>query len=290
MLFHSLWLNLKIGVAGILTTWCLTLVPGMIWAMAWYTGWHISFTKMYEASETGASLGFLGLVLFAVVMVYVPTAQARHAFTQDWRSFFDWRQVWALVCHRPLQLCLLAGGYVIASGILLVFKGIPAFLPILNPALETLSSQASLDWINGYYWQTSALAFLVFVLLRTAAGYIYAGSLLDLWSQAVLSSDAFHPQEVGILRLFEVTYASCQPKPTLLSHVRQALTKVYRVGVIGITCLVWGICGFTPFVSEFIHFYPVQGFLNQPFVQLPCFRYVPPQLDLAGSIGSTRDG
>ena len=47
---HSVWLNFKTGFAGVLTTWSLTLFPCVMWAIAWYTGWHISFTKLYEFS------------------------------------------------------------------------------------------------------------------------------------------------------------------------------------------------------------------------------------------------
>ena len=62
--FHASWLNFRVGTAGILTMWGLTLFPCVLWMIAWYTGWHISFTKLYEESATGISLGFSGLLLF----------------------------------------------------------------------------------------------------------------------------------------------------------------------------------------------------------------------------------
>ena len=151
-LFHSLWLNMKIGVAAILTTWSFTIIPCIFWAMAWYTGWHISFNKMYEESATGASLGFLGMVLFIAVMLYLPSAQVRHAFTGDWQSFFDFRFVRTLVRRRPIQLLLLAVGYVISSVVLTFFKVLPVFLPAINPALEAISAAEALDFLNDYFF------------------------------------------------------------------------------------------------------------------------------------------
>ena len=279
-LFHSLWLNLRTGVAGILTTWSFTAIPCIFWAMAWYTGWHISFNKMYEESATGASLGFLGMILFIATMLYVPLAQARHAFTGDWQSFFNFRFIKALICRCPLQLFLLAVGYTITSFVLTFFKVLPVFFPAMNPALEALSASQALEFLHDYYFYTGLLVFLLFFILRTAAGRIYAIALVEMWTQQVLTPEDFHPQEVRILELLEISYGSSYQKPRPLTKIlRFPFSVSYRGAVTLATCLVWGIFSFMPFISEFFHYYPLWGFLNQPLVQLPCFQYVPPLLE-----------
>jgi len=53
----------------------------------------------------------------------------------------------------------------------------------------------------------------------------------------------------------------------------------YRGLLLGITILAWGIVGLLPFVSQFLHYTSGVGFLNQPLVQLPCFQYIPPDLE-----------
>lgn len=277
---HSLWLNGRRGIAGILTTWSLTLLPTLIWALAWYVGWQISFTKLYEESNTGRSLGALGVLIFAIVMLYVPLAQARHGVIQDWRSFFDLRMIRALIGCRPLRVLLMAIAYLFASLILLYFKAMPAFFPAMNPALDGLSPIEALDRLQDYYFYTGAIGFLIGVLLRSWGARIYAGGLVSLWTRSRLDQAAFHPQERSLLELTQIPYGSRQHHPGLTQRLlKMPIAIGYRGLLLGLTILTWGIVGFLPFVSQFLHYTPGVGFLNQPLVQLPCFQYTPPDLE-----------
>ena len=214
------------------------------------------------------------------VMVYLPSAQARHAFTGDWQSFFDFRFVRTLVFRRPIQLLLLAVGYLISSVVLTFFKVLPVFLPTINPALETLSASEALDFLNDYYFYTGVVAFLLFFILKTAGGRIYSGALVEMWRKQILAPEDFHPQEVRILELLEISYGSSHQKAgRLIRILRFPFSVSYRGVVTVAACLVWGIFSFMPFISQFANYYPLWGFLNQPLVQLPCFRYVPAHLE-----------
>ena len=285
---HACWLNFRVGLGGILTTWVLTLFPCVIWAISWYTGWHISFTKMYEESATGASLGFSGLLILTVIMLYVPLAQARHAFTGDWRSFFNWRFITTLLWRRPLQLFLLAIGYVMVNVVLTIFKALPTFLPTMNPALENLSAIEALEFLDQYYFYTGGIAFLLFLALRTIGGNIYSSAVLEIWFQAALKPEAFHREEIRLFELLEISYGSGYQKPGLVKKIWKIPVNVtYRGTMLTLTILVWSIFNFIPFVSEFFNYYPVRGFLNQPLVQLPCFRYVPPHLEAKAAAEQT---
>ena len=282
---HACRLNFRVGLGGILTTWSLTLFPCSMWAIAWYTGWQISFTKMYEESATGASLGFSGLLLLTIIMLYVPLAQARHAFTGDWHSFFHWRFITALLWRKPLQLFLLAIGYVIVNLVLTVFKALPTFFTAMNPALENLSATKALEFLDQYYFYTGAIAFLLLLVLKTIAGKIYSSAVLEIWRESVLEPEAFHREEIRLLEMLEISYGDLYQKLRL----RKKLLKVpvnltYRGVMLTLTILVWSLFNFLPFVSEFFNYYPVRGFLNQPLVQLPCFRYVPPHLEATAAL------
>ncbi len=277
--FHSLALNFKVGLVGILSTWTLTLLPAVLWAVGWYIGWQISFTKMYEGSATGSSLGSLGILLFSIAMLYVPMAQSRQALTSDWRSFFQARLIKTIIWTRPFQLFLLAAIYTVCTLIVNVFKGIPSFLTLINPALADLSPQEALDFIEGYYFYTGIIAVLIVVKLRTISGSIYTRALVDLWSRGILKPEDFHPEEVKLLQLFEIPYGL---KVIRRSRLRQLalrpMTVSYRSAMLVSILLLWGGFNFIPFVSQFVHHDPVRGFLNQPLVQLPYFQYVPEHL------------
>ena len=274
------WLNFRVGLGGILTTWSLTLFPCSMWAIAWYTGWQISFTKLYEESATGVSLGISGLLLLTVIMLYVPIAQARHAFTGDWQSFFNLRFVSALLWRKPLQLLLLAIGYVMANLVLTIFKALPTFLPTMNPALANLSAIEALEFLDQYYFYTGGIAFLLFLTLKTISGNIYSSALREIWCQSVLQPEAFHPEESRLFELLEIAYGDRFKQPRLVKKLWKIPVKIsYRGVMLTLTLLVWSIFNFLPFVSEFFNYYPVRGFLNQPLVQLPCFRYVPTHLE-----------
>ncbi|ABW32473.1 hypothetical protein [Acaryochloris marina] len=281
-LLHSLWVNLKTGVASILTTWSCTLLPCILWATAWYVGWHISFNKLYEESETGISLGILGMLMFMVAMLYVPAAQARQAFTGDWRSFFQLRFVQAIVCSRSLQYFFLSIGYVISSFFLTLGKAIPVFLPNTNPNLSALTASEALEYLNQYYLLIGVLGFLLVWGLRMAGGCIYAGALVDLWQQSSQPQSAFHPNESHFLQLVDIQYGSTHHSTHVIRKILWLPVSVsYRVIAMTFSLLVWALVSFMPFASQFANYAPVRGFLNQPLVQLPCFRYVPNDLETA---------
>ena len=278
-LFDSLCLNWKIGFSGILTTWSLTIVPCILWAMAWYTGWHISFNKMYEESATGFSISFLGIILFSLIMFYVPLAQTRHSFTQDWRSFFDFRFLKAMIFQCPLLIFFLALGYTACSFIVTVVKVIPVFLPAINPQLETLSSSEALNFLNDYYFYTGLINLLLFFTLKTLTGRIYADTLKKMWTEKVLSAKYFHSHEVSILQLLNIRYGENYQQSKLLTKViKFPFFLSYKTIVISATFIVWMSFNFLPFISEFLNYYPFWGFLNQPLIQLPSFSYVPSHL------------
>ncbi|MEO0852980.1 MAG: hypothetical protein AAFY15_05690 [Cyanobacteria bacterium J06648_11] len=280
---HGAWTNLGWGGVGILTTWTLTLLPTLLWSFAWYAGWHVSFAKMYEHSEVGISLGFSGLLLFSLAMLYLPIAQARHALTGDWRSFFDRRVNLALIWHRPLFVLLLALGYGLAGVAIALFKIMPAFFTAMNPDLTMLSAVEALQVLNRYYFWTGGIAIVLFVALRTAAARLYSNALTELWRQARVKPSAFHVEEVRLLELMQVEYGDRRQSGGAL---RKAIGSLgwgsYRGGLLVATALVWSAFNVLPFVSQFGNYQPVRGFLNQPLVQLPCFRYVPESLEHHG--------
>ena len=174
---------------------------------------------------------------------------------------------------------------------LTTFKALPTFFLTMNPALERLSAIAALEYLDQYFFYTGGIAFLLLLGLRTWAGRIYSDGLMELWSQSVLKPDAFHPQEIELLESLEVAYGCRYEKPGLVKKILGIpLSVSYRGAMLMMTVWVWGVFNFIPFVSEFANYYPVRGFLNQPLVQLPCFRYVPTALEARAAAEQIQEG
>ena len=53
----SLWSNLRTGVKALLTLWMVTLPAGLLWLIAWWSGWNNSFSKGYEQAWVGSRIG-----------------------------------------------------------------------------------------------------------------------------------------------------------------------------------------------------------------------------------------
>lgn len=279
-LFCSSYFHFKVGLSAAIFTEIMTFIPCLLWSYAWHIGWHISFNKMYEESAIGSSLGFLGIILFAIIMFYVPLAQARYSLTQDWKSFFGFKLIIKWIFRRPLQLFFLGSGYLISSIIFLFIKTIPTFLTANNPTLEQLTSSQALQFLNDYYFWTGIIALALFFSLKIIAGVIYAGVLVETWHQQSFPSQELHEQEVYLLKKLDIPRKCFQKKTKILTNFFLfSLSLSYRGCLFLLSFLIWFLFSFTPFISEFFHYYPQRGFLNQPLVQIPCFRYVPKSLE-----------
>ena len=104
---ERVWQRVKLGVAGWLTMSSLALLPGILWAGAWWAGWDNSFNKGYEQASVGPLVGVGGVVLFLLLMPYLQIAQARHAETLDWRCVYRFRENLKIWTGAPFAAALL---------------------------------------------------------------------------------------------------------------------------------------------------------------------------------------
>src|SRR5262249_3893132 len=91
---HSLWLNVRLGVQGLLCTYLMTGWGCLLIWISWRYGWLNSFHKGYEEAWFGPTLGIIGSLLLIAALFYVPMAQVHQAATGQARAFFDFRFVW----------------------------------------------------------------------------------------------------------------------------------------------------------------------------------------------------
>lgn len=274
----ALWHNLRLGAQGLLTTLSLTIIPCMLWAFGWYLGWNNSFTKGYEQAYTGTLIATTGIALFIAVMLYVPLAQARHAATGEWRAFYQFRVVRRLIQRRPWALLFLALAYSVSSIPVAFLKTLPLFLPNINPELNTMTDAELLQFLNGYFFLVSILGFLLYVALRVAAARIYAGAFAEAVRAKHITQDDLRGHEAARLALTGLRV----PRPGEVQQARRPpipfKSAPLRVAAVLMTAAIWFTFVAQIFVSEFFNYHGPRGWLNQPLVQAPWFKHIPPHL------------
>ena len=112
------------------------------------------------------------------------------------------------------------------------------------------------------------------------AGFIYSGVLVETWQKNIVTEYDLHQEEIYYLNKFRfssnLTYSNQKPIQRIIIS---SVSIAYRSSLIILIFFTWFLFSFLPFISEFFNYYPQRGFLNQPLVQIPCFRYVPQSLE-----------
>ncbi len=270
--------NVSLGIAGLATTWSLTLLPMVFWNASWYAGWNNSFYKGYEQAGYGPSLGVLGVVLFMIAMLYVPMAQARHAISGEWRSFYDFRTVRAVARERPFACLLLTAAFSAFSLPIMIFKALPLFLEQVAPQTVEMNAVELLAYMNAYYFRLSILGFAVYVFLRVAAARVYAGGLIRAYRAGRIGGAELSPFEQKAFRAMRIPGGE-QASAVWTRPVRRAFAGA--VAAAGL--FIWFTFVAQIYVSQFLNYHSMQGWLNQPLVQAPWFSYVPGALREAAS-------
>jgi hypothetical protein len=268
-LLGGLWRNWKEGLQGLFNTWVVTLPGCGLWVFSWWAGWNNSFYKGYEMAAYGAQLGLLGVGLFAGAMLYLPMAQAHQAATGSWRAFYQGRVIFGLIHQVSVRYLLLAVGYALFSMVILGFIVAPMFFPQMSPELQSLSVEEVRQILKDYFFWVGMLGFWCTVILKCAAARIYASGVLRSSLETGRISEALPEDTQNLLRL---RAGANKAKVSIFrSGIRMALTPAVGVAL----CAIWAGVAFQIYVSEFLYYHPVRGFLNHPLIQLPWYSYIP---------------
>ncbi len=277
----SLGANAAVGFRAVLNTWAVTLFPATLWTVGWYAGWDNSFNKGYEQHFVGIVLSWIGIVLFLPIMLYLPLAQARQAVTGHWRRFYDLRLLSSLIVRNPIRSLLLAAAYALVSLPLLILLALPVFFEQVFPQTSTMSDTEMLAFLNRYYFRVAVVGFAAYAGLRLLAARIYS----DLMRERVQTAQKSQGELAGVERAMlsglqnDRAGESGKSVPSIsLSTGRAA----WRTAVLLAALALWFSFVSQIYIREFLVYHPVRGFMNQPLVQLPWFRYVPDALERAG--------
>ena len=282
-LFRSLWQNARLGVAGVFNTLVLTLPGCLLMLFGWYDGWNNSFNKGYEQFLVGPAVSWVGILMFAVAMLYVPMAQARQAVTGEWRSFYQWRLVWRLVRLRWLWCLAISVFYLLLWAPIMILRAAPVFWPQMQKLgteqLAALSNAQVIDNLKNFYFWCGLLVVPAYVFLRWLAARNYALGIRTAIKQGLVGAYELGDFERLVLGRLQLLDVCLPPKRHVLLRVTARLWRfAMRGAAITLMLLVWVVFLFELYVSQFFHYIPGVGWLNQCLVQLPWFHYIPGHL------------
>ena len=266
----SLWDNLKIGIQASLNTALLLLPIGALWLLSWWGGWQNSFHKGYEQAWVGPVVGFLGIGLFMVAMIYVPVAQARQAASGSWRAFWDVPLIRRLLRRRRLAGLGLALLYIVFAAPIMALKAAPLFI---GEQVDGLPPQEVRSIADQYFLFATAALFPLYVLVRLAAARLYARAMFDSVQAGDLQLEELSPYEREALGRLRVAPAAAHDRG---SSVGRFAASLPRAVVVAMTLAAWFAVAAQLYVAQFLN-YAWFAWLNHPLIQLPWLRYLPAQ-------------
>jgi hypothetical protein len=275
----SLGDNLRVGVLGFLNTSVIMILPALLWQFGWLFGWDNSFNKGYEQFFVGRVISLIGIFIFLGAMLYLPMAQARQAVTGDWRAFYHFRTIWAITRNAPIRSKLLAAAYALASFPIAFALVLPLFFEQTFPFTASLSDSEYVHFLERYYFRLAIYGFIAYVFVRWLAAGWYARTLVELLHTGRLKKESLAGDERRALALLRLDHEGEAARLHPAIVVTLALSRpVWRTAVLGGAVMVWFIFVAQIYVREFLDYHPIRGFMNQPLIQLPWFRYIPGEL------------
>ena len=276
----SLRRNFWTGLQAIFNTWVFTVPAGVLWWFAWYDGWNNSFNKGYEQAFVGPAVSFVGIFAFIAAMYYVPMAQARQAVTGEWKSFYQFRLIWDVIRHRWLASLGLAALYVALGIPVLILKTFPESWPQGHPEIESLSAREVVKMLNHYFFWCGIYIFPAFALLRVLAARIYASAVVEGLESGWICHESLGAFEARALQRLDLVYPRPQPnRHRVLKIAVWAGTRLGRGVSYTLLFFIWFAFISQMYIGAFLKYDSAVGWLNQPLVQLPWFRYVPARIE-----------
>ena len=265
----SLWSNLRTGVKALLTLWMVTLPAGLLWLIAWWSGWNNSFSKGYEQAWVGPVLGITAILLFAAVMFFVPMAQARQAVAGRWRDFFDLRVIARLIAQRPGRYLGLTALITVLSFPVIFLQALPLAFPNWIEGYADLSRAQAMQAADGFYLFAAAYVLLAVVAIRMLAARVYALALLDCLNAGNMPIAKLGAAERNALSRFNLLPVTTGRWTNGAgTRTRQWMRRISRWALLALVPAVWVAFAVTLFITQFLH-YDWVTWINQPLIHLP---------------------
>ena len=152
----------------------------------------------------------------------------------------------------------------------------PEFFPQVRPALENLGPEEAIGLLKVYFFWAMVVILPALVTLRLLAARIYASGVLRSLRRGRMTEEDLGENEWESLQRLQLLKT---PEPVQHHIIVKVMAWIAtRAGRVTSTIVIgsfWFMFVFQILVSEFFNFHPFVGWLNQPLVQLPWFRYLP---------------
>lgn len=273
--FGGLWANLRAGVLALTNVWLLTLPAGLIWLGSWWAGWNNSFNKGYEQAAIGPVTGLAGFVLFALVMTYIPAAQARQALSGRWRSFWDFRIVRRLAGTVRFRLLVLAVLTLVAALPVTGIRAFPLTAQNVIPEFATRSGEELRQFAELFYLAAGFFVFPAYVVLHLLAARLYASAVARAVRADALASVALTRPEWQVLeRLGIGDEPPAGKSPAILAAAGTAGRGILRIASVVTEIAAWAALAALVYVQQFL-IYLWFAWLTHPLIHLPWVRQIP---------------
>ena len=272
--FHSLYLNLKVGIAGLFSTYMITGWPCSIMLFSWYFGWLNSFHKGYEDAFLGLGFGLLGSFLLILTLVYVPMAQAHQATTGEVAAFFQFRVVTRLILTRLTAYTILLAGLALTS---LVFE-IPRLMTAgenFGPNQQDVTPQDAYWMLERHWFAWSLFFFFALLVLRTLSAVIYRSAMLKAIRTGILSTTDLPPRLALWFEKLEILPQAQLPQHPVASLLRATLSLKWRFVLFAAVFVILLLFVMRFYGGYFFVFNEYRGILNHPVFQVPTIDWTP---------------
>lgn len=269
--FGGLGVNVKRGLEALFTVGVLTLPISAIWMIMWWAGWIVSFHKSYEESYVPIVTSVSSVLLFALVMLYLPMAQARHAVTGEWRRFFDVRLIRILTRYARVKLMLLTLLYCLgAAGVLFGKDAVRLFVENIV-GFDSRDLDALKDAYIPIYVMTVFVLFAGLTVLRGFHARIYASAVLKAVKAGAVHADDLaenekeYLQQLGLLKKAQVKKAHLLVRSLgwFLARLRTLLAVVAQY-------MLWLAFAFIVYFGQFLghdwYEWLIHPLVHQPFI------------------------
>ncbi|MBV1868468.1 MAG: hypothetical protein KUG69_11275 [Marinosulfonomonas sp.] len=183
---NGLGRNISRGVAAAASLAIATFPFAVFWLVAWWAGWENSFNKGYEFAFVGPMVGLAGILIFALVMVFLPMALVHQVVEQRPFSFFELRRVRSVVSHTGPSYIFWAATSVILSVPIFLSRALPTFAADIFPALSDLTIDEASGVNLGIKLGLGLYLFITLFFLKRWSAGIYARAA----KRAAASADA----------------------------------------------------------------------------------------------------
>lgn len=241
--------NIREGIMAAFSLALATAPFTVIWLLSWWAGWENSFSKGYEQAFVGPLLGLGGVVVFCVLMIWLPLALAHQAVENRALALFEWRMVRSAVRHTGWGYLMLATATVIFALPLFAGRGLVTFASGIVPGFDDMTVEQAADLAATINLVLAAYAFTALVILRGWSARIYAHAVaraLEGPESALWAASPLAGSKIGGRRSWKLTH-----------WMRTALLS-----------LIWFGLAAQIFVGQFLN-HDWHLWLTHPFLLLP---------------------